>query len=104
MPEKWLEGPTGNLILGILLIVLTFVLPGGVVAGIRQIKAKIVRIVPQTPGGYTEATGDGTAADETLGDGTGVGVGATSTTNTTGLSDDIGQQPVTHGADPRELP
>lgn len=49
IPERWLQGPTGPLILGILLIVLTFVLPGGVMAGVRQIKARIVQIIPKPP-------------------------------------------------------
>ena len=49
IPERWLQGPTGPLIMGVLLIVLTFVLPGGVVAGFRQIKAKLIRVVPQAP-------------------------------------------------------
>ena len=47
IPERWLQGPTGPLILGIGLIVLTFVLPGGIIAGVRQIRAKFVRIIPQ---------------------------------------------------------
>ena len=49
VPERWLQGPTGGLILGVLLIVLTFVLPGGIIAGVRQIKAKFVRVLPQRP-------------------------------------------------------
>jgi branched-chain amino acid transport system permease protein len=44
-----LQGPTGGLILGIGLIVVTFVLPGGVVSGIRQIRGRIVQVIPQTP-------------------------------------------------------
>ena len=49
VPERWLQGPTGGLILGIGLIVVTFVLPGGVVSGIRQIRGRIVQVIPQTP-------------------------------------------------------
>jgi len=49
IPERWLQGPTGGLILGILLIVLTFVLPGGIISGVRQIKAKFVRVTPPRP-------------------------------------------------------
>ncbi len=52
IPDRWLQGPTGTLILGVLLIVFTFFLPGGVVAGFRQFKAKVVRIVPATPNGF----------------------------------------------------
>lgn len=56
IPERWLQGPTGVLILGALLILLTFVLPGGVVAGVRRIKARILQIVPQPPPGATVPT------------------------------------------------
>jgi branched-chain amino acid transport system permease protein len=52
VPERWLQGPTGTLILGILLIVLTFFLPGGVVHAARQLKARFVRVVPAPPDGY----------------------------------------------------
>ncbi|MGB3737478.1 MAG: branched-chain amino acid ABC transporter permease [Ilumatobacter sp.] len=62
IPERWLQGPTGPLIMGVLLIVLTFVLPGGVVAGTRKLKAKILRIVPRTPDGDLAVDAD---ADET---------------------------------------
>ncbi len=48
--------------MGVLLIVLTFVLPGGVVAGTRKLKAKILRIVPRTPDGDLAVDAD---ADET---------------------------------------
>tara|TARA_B100001029_G_scaffold134159_1_gene113048 strand:+ start:112 stop:573 length:462 start_codon:yes stop_codon:yes gene_type:complete len=41
VPERWLQGPTGSLILGILLIVLTLFLPGGIVMGWRKLKAMI---------------------------------------------------------------
>jgi branched-chain amino acid transport system permease protein len=53
VPERWLQGPTGSFLLGVLLIVLTFVLPGGIAAGVRRMKARIVRIVPQPPEGAT---------------------------------------------------
>jgi len=49
LPERWLQGPTGGLILGLGLIVLTFVLPGGVIHGVRQLRSKIVQIIPQAP-------------------------------------------------------
>jgi branched-chain amino acid transport system permease protein len=51
VPDRWLSGPTGPLIMGILLIVLTFVLPGGVVAGWRRQRAKLIRVLPQSPDG-----------------------------------------------------
>jgi hypothetical protein len=34
-----------------MLILLTFVLPGGIVAGVRRIKARVIQIVPQPPPG-----------------------------------------------------
>jgi branched-chain amino acid transport system permease protein len=49
VPERYLQGPTGSLFLGVLLIVLTFVLPGGITAGARQLKAKVIQIVPRPP-------------------------------------------------------
>lgn len=49
IPERWLQGPTGPLILGVMLIVLTFVLPGGVIAGVRRMKARFVQIIPARP-------------------------------------------------------
>lgn len=50
VPEQWLAGPTGTLILGALLVVITFVLPGGIVFGLRRVKARIVAVVPVPPG------------------------------------------------------
>jgi len=41
VPERWLQGPTGSLILGILLIVLTLFLPGGIVMGWRRLKTNL---------------------------------------------------------------
>lgn len=58
IPDRWLSGPTGPLIMGVLLIVLTFVLPGGIVAGVRQLKAKVIRILPRTPDGRVAVTAD----------------------------------------------
>ena len=49
IPERWLQGPTGPLVMGTLLIVLTFVLPGGVIAGVRRWRAKFVQVVPEPP-------------------------------------------------------
>jgi len=54
VPERWLQGPTGTFILGVLLIVLTFFLPGGVVHAGRQVKAKFIRVVPAVPAGYEQ--------------------------------------------------
>jgi branched-chain amino acid transport system permease protein len=56
VPERWLQGPTGSLILGALLILLTFVLPGGIVAGVRRLKARVVQVVPQPPPGVVVAS------------------------------------------------
>ena len=38
-----------------MLIILTFVLPGGIVAGVRKIKARIVQVVPSAPAAPTAA-------------------------------------------------
>ncbi len=46
VPERWLDGPTGGFILGIGLIVLTFVLPGGIISGVRKLKARVVQVLP----------------------------------------------------------
>lgn len=66
VPERWLQGPTGTLILGVMLIVLTFVMPGGIVHGVRQLRARYVRVVPSPPEGAApiEATTDDTSSDE----------------------------------------
>lgn len=59
VPERFLRGPTGTFFLGVLLIILTFFLPGGIVYGMRRIRARFVRVVPAGP--YV-------AADEDLAD------------------------------------
>lgn len=46
VPERFLRGPTGVFFLGLLLIVLTFFLPGGVVYGFRKIRARFLMVVP----------------------------------------------------------
>lgn len=46
IPERYLRGPTGTAILGALLILLTFVMPGGIVYGMRRLRARFVRVVP----------------------------------------------------------
>lgn len=51
IPERFLRGPTGTFFLGVLLIVLTFFLPGGIVYGMRKLRARMVRIVPADAGG-----------------------------------------------------
>lgn len=56
VPDRWLSGPTGSFILGVMLIALMFVLPGGAVAGFRKLKAKIVMVVPAPPGGAAAMT------------------------------------------------
>lgn len=55
VPERWLQGPTGGFLLGLMLIVLTFVLPGGIVAGFRKMRARFVQVVPRPPDGSTPA-------------------------------------------------
>ncbi len=49
LPERWLQGPTGSLFLGVMLIVLTFVLPGGIAQATRRIKARYIQTIPKPP-------------------------------------------------------
>ncbi|MEM9036792.1 MAG: branched-chain amino acid ABC transporter permease [Actinomycetota bacterium] len=56
LPERWLQGPTGAFILGVLLIILTFVLPGGIVAGFRRLRARFVQVMPPVIPGAGAAT------------------------------------------------
>ena len=58
VPERWLQGPTGTLLLGVLLIVLTFFLPGGVVHAARQFRGRFVRVVPAPPPGYERSAAE----------------------------------------------
>ncbi len=51
VPERWLQGPTGSLILGALLIILTFFMPGGIVNWFRRQRARFVQVVPTAPDG-----------------------------------------------------
>jgi branched-chain amino acid transport system permease protein len=53
--ERYLRGPTGTFVLGVLLILLTFFLPGGIVYGVRRIRARFVQVVPK----HTVAGGEG---------------------------------------------
>ena len=46
VPERFLRGPTGTFFLGLLLIILTFFLPGGIVYGMRKIRTRFVQVVP----------------------------------------------------------
>ena len=66
VPERFLRGPTGTFFLGVLLIVLTFFLPGGIVYGVRKVRARFVQVVPaQEAGGGEEIIA--TAGDATGG-------------------------------------
>jgi branched-chain amino acid transport system permease protein len=67
VPERYLSGPTGTFLLGVILIALMFVLPGGIVSGSRAIKARIVQVVPVPPVAPTagQASPD-TTVDETV--------------------------------------
>jgi len=49
IPERWLQGPTGSFILGVLLIVLMFFMPGGIIAGVRKIRARFLVVTPAAP-------------------------------------------------------
>jgi len=64
VPERYLRGPTGTFFLGVLLIVLTFFLPGGVVYGARRIRARFVQVVPKhtVAGGEEIAVASGDSA------------------------------------------
>ncbi len=64
VPERWLQGPTGTLVLGVLLILLTFVLPGGIVAGVRKLKARVVRVVPSPPSSPAGTVTNGPSASD----------------------------------------
>lgn len=46
-----LEGPYGAVILGGLLILIIFALPGGAAHGFRRLKARLMPVAPQPPGG-----------------------------------------------------
>ena len=46
VPERFLRGPTGTFFLGLLLIILTFVLPGGIIYGARRLRSRVVRVQP----------------------------------------------------------
>jgi len=46
VPERFLRGPTGTFFLGVLLIILTFFLPGGIVYGVRKMRSRLFHIVP----------------------------------------------------------
>ena len=51
----WLRGPTGPMVLGLMLVILTFVLPGGIVAATRKLRARLVRVQPEAPQSPTAA-------------------------------------------------
>ncbi|TDT18523.1 branched-chain amino acid transport system permease protein [Ilumatobacter fluminis] len=71
VPQRWLQGPTGGFLLGLMLIILTFVLPGGIVAGFRKLRARFVQVVPRPPDGsvpaaFAAATAGATTAGEAM--------------------------------------
>ncbi|HEX9259763.1 MAG TPA: branched-chain amino acid ABC transporter permease [Acidimicrobiales bacterium] len=47
--SNWLEGPRANILFGLILIAAIFVMPGGIVWGIRQLRAKFVLFIPKLP-------------------------------------------------------
>jgi branched-chain amino acid transport system permease protein len=53
LPDRWLQGPTGTLLLGVLLIALTFFLPGGIAAALRQLRGRFVQILPSASASST---------------------------------------------------
>ena len=54
VPDRFLRGPTGTFFLGVLLIVLTFFLPGGIVYGMRRLRARVLTVRPEGRGGRTD--------------------------------------------------
>jgi branched-chain amino acid transport system permease protein len=57
VPERFLRGPTGTFFLGVLLIVLTFFLPGGIIYGVRKTRARLFRITPTGPSAGPQTDG-----------------------------------------------
>ncbi len=54
--ERVLSGPTATAVLGILLILLTFVMPGGIVYGLRRLRSRLIAVVPPgVPGSEAHA-------------------------------------------------
>ena len=45
VPERWLQGPTGSLILGVLLIVLTLFMPGGIATAMKKAKSRFILLI-----------------------------------------------------------
>jgi branched-chain amino acid transport system permease protein len=54
VPDRFLRGPTGTFFLGTLLIVLTFFLPGGIVYGMRRLRARVLTVRPEGRDGRTD--------------------------------------------------
>ena len=65
LPDRWVQGPTGTLILGAMLILLTFFLPGGIIAGLRKLRARFVTVIPQPPAVHDGAASPALADVET---------------------------------------
>ncbi|MEG3585778.1 MAG: branched-chain amino acid ABC transporter permease [Actinomycetota bacterium] len=51
VPQRWLQGPTGSLILGLLLIILTLFMPGGISTAAKKVKNRFVTIQMQNKSG-----------------------------------------------------
>ena len=61
------DRPYGQVLLGAFLILVTFVLPGGVVAGVRSLRARLVVVTPQAPIGTRSGgtfPGEGSGGDD----------------------------------------
>jgi branched-chain amino acid transport system permease protein len=62
------DRPYAGVLLGAFLIIVTFVLPGGIMAGITKIKKKIITVTPVPPSRVlaraTASTGDDSRVDE----------------------------------------
>jgi branched-chain amino acid transport system permease protein len=46
---EFLPGPEAGILYGIILVLLVFVMPGGIVAGFRMVRAKFVQVIPRLP-------------------------------------------------------
>ena len=61
-----LEGPQSGILYGLILVVIIFFMPGGIVYGLRQLRSKFIVFVPRLPAPqditpFTESPDDATA-------------------------------------------
>jgi branched-chain amino acid transport system permease protein len=58
-----LEGPEAGILYGLLLVVIIFFMPGGIVYGLRYLRSKFLLIVPRLPAAREEAEAEVVAAE-----------------------------------------